>query len=118
MPFNFLFLYIENYQYVCVVNERQFIEISKSLTNPTRLKVLEWLKDPDGNFPPHPTLGHFDFGVCGTFIQKKSGMSQSTISSYLNSMEKCELLISTRKGKWTYFKRNEETIKKYVEQLK
>ncbi|MBD81454.1 MAG: transcriptional regulator [Crocinitomicaceae bacterium] len=100
------------------MNEKQFIEVSKSLTNRTRLKILEWLKEPDENFPPHPTLGHFDFGVCGTFIQKKTEMSQSTISTYLNSMEKCELLISTRKGKWTYFKRNEKIIKDYIEYLK
>ncbi|OSY87825.1 ArsR family transcriptional regulator [Tenacibaculum holothuriorum] len=100
------------------MDKKQFIEVSKSLTNQTRLKILEWLKKPDENFPPHPTLGHFDFGVCGTFIQKKTEMSQSTISTYLNNMEKCELLISTRKGKWTYFKRNEKTIEDYIEYLK
>lgn len=96
---------------------KQIIEISKSLTNPTRLRILEWLKEPKNNFPPHPTIGHFDYGVCGTFIQKKSKMSQSTISTYLTNMEKCELVISTKKGKWKYFKRNEKTIISYVNTL-
>jgi ArsR family transcriptional regulator len=27
------------------------IEISKALSNETRLNILLWLKDPEGNFP-------------------------------------------------------------------
>lgn len=97
---------------------KQIVDISKSLANSTRVNILEWLKDPEQHFPPHPTIGHFNFGVCGTFIQQKTEMSQSTISTYLVNMEKCGLLIATRKGKWTYFKRNETTISDYIESLK
>ena len=94
------------------------VRISKALGNSTRVKILNWLKDPEQNFPPQPSLGHFDFGVCGTYIKKKSGLSQSVISTYLSNMEKSGLLISTREGKWTYFRRNEQTIEKYIEAMK
>ena len=91
------------------------VKINKVLANKTRLDILGWLKTPENNFPPHPNLGHFDFGVCGLYIQEKSGLSQSTISLYLSTMENADLLIPTRIGKWTYFKRNEETISEYLE---
>ncbi len=28
------------------------IEVSKALSNETRVNILKWLKDPDANFPP------------------------------------------------------------------
>ena len=95
------------------MNEKNVVEISKALSNPTRLQILEWLKKPETNFPPHEVLQHFNDGVCATFIHEKTDLSQSTISAYLSMMEKCGLLISTRHGKWSYFKRNEETLTAY-----
>ncbi|GAL01214.1 transcriptional regulator [Nonlabens ulvanivorans] len=79
---------------------------------------MEWLKEPEKNFPPHETLKHFNDGVCVTYIQEKAGLWQSTISTYLTNMEKCGLLISTRHGKWSYLKRNENTIEKFINFLK
>jgi len=92
-------------------------EIGKCLSNLTRLQIMEWLKEPEENFPPHKTLQHFNDGVCVTYIQEKSGLSQSTISTYLSNMERCGLLISTRHGKWSYLKRNEKIIKEYIEYI-
>ena len=92
-------------------------EIGKCLSNQTRVQIMEWLKEPAKNFPPHESLKHFNDGVCVTYIQEKAGLSQSTISTYLTNMEKCGLLISTRHGKWSYLKRNEETIKQFTDFL-
>ena len=89
-------------------------EIGKCYSNQTRMQIMEWLKAPEKNFPPHETLKHFNDGVCVTYIQEKAGLSQSTISTYLTNMEKCGLLISTRHGKWTYLKRNEEVIEAFT----
>ena len=96
----------------------KILEINKALSNPTRLDILRWLKDPEANFPPHQELGHFDDGVCGQYIQDKSGLSQPTISHYLSGMHKAGLLITTRHGKWTYFKRNEKMITEYLNSLR
>lgn len=99
------------------MNRKQAVDISRALANPTRLKILEWLKEPEKHFPPHETLKHFNDGVCVSYIQDKAGLSQSTISTYLAGMEKCGLLTMTRHGKWSYFKRNEDTLKAFVEFL-
>lgn len=93
------------------------VEISKILSNKTRVEILKWLKNPEENFPPHQDIDHFDDGVCVGYIQDKTGLSQSTISTYLNAMQNVDLLIPTRHGKWTYYKRNEEVIKDYLDAL-
>ena len=93
------------------------VEISKALSNPVRVHILDWLKNPEKNFPPHKELGHFNYGVCLVFIKNKADLSQSTISQYMAQLEKANLVISTRIGKWTYFKRDEKNIKKYIYSL-
>ncbi|MDW7694856.1 helix-turn-helix transcriptional regulator [Flammeovirgaceae bacterium SG7u.111] len=93
------------------------VEISKALSNQTRVDILDWLKDPEANFPPHQELGHFDFGVCLVFIKEKANLSQSTISQYMSQLQSVGFVTATRIGKWTYFKRNEEIIKEYIEHL-
>ena len=92
----------------------QIIEISKALSNKTRLKILQWLKNPEEHFPPHVDIKHFNDGVCASYIQQKTKLSQSTISGYLSIMEKCELITLTRHGKWSYYKRNENIIEQYT----
>ncbi|MEP1150654.1 MAG: ArsR family transcriptional regulator [Balneola sp.] len=96
---------------------KEATEIGKCLSNQTRVQIMEWLKEPEKNFPPHETLKHFNDGVCVTYIQEKAELSQSTISTYLSNMEKCGILIMTRHGKWSYFRRNEKIIKQYTQFL-
>ncbi len=93
------------------------IEISKVLSNKTRVNILKWLKNPEDNFPPHKDIDHFDDGVCVGFIKDKAGLSQSTISSYLSLMQNADLIIPTRHGKWTYYRRDEKVIAAYIKAL-
>ncbi len=93
------------------------VEISKILSNELRVNILHWLKDPEANFPPHTDLKHFNDGVCVQYIGTKAGIAQSTVSQYLSWMQKAGLVIATRHGKWTYYRRNEEAIAKYIKHL-
>lgn len=42
-------------------------------------------------------------------------MAQSVISGYLLTMQKAGLLESERVGQWTYYRRNEKTIRQFTE---
>ena len=44
-------------------------------------------------------------------IAEYTGLSQSTVSTYLETMERAGLLTLVRCGKWTIYRRNEETIR-------
>ena len=62
------------------------IEIFKALSNETRLNILQWLKEPEKHFPKVSIEG----GVCVGDIQEKAKTSQSTVSHYLNMMQKLD----------------------------
>lgn len=82
------------------------VEIFKALSNKTRLQILTWLKEPEVSFPSQAEFG-FDDGVCVGQIQQKTGLTQSTVSEYLSVLQRAGLVQSTRRGQWTYYKRNE-----------
>ncbi|WP_211231441.1 ArsR/SmtB family transcription factor [Paenibacillus harenae] len=91
----------------------------KALSNETRLNILCWLREPEQMIEslPNPVNEEFPGGVCVGTIQEKSGLAQSVISSYLSSMQKAGLLESRRYGQWTYYRRNEEAIAAFLEEL-
>lgn len=88
------------------------IEIFKALANESRLQILYWLKNPEKYFVHETDVDMVEVGVCVGEIQRLLEFTQSTTSQYLSILQKADLLISTRIGKWTYYRRNEETIQK------
>jgi DNA-binding transcriptional ArsR family regulator len=48
--------------------------------------------------------------VCVTHIQAKSGLAQSTVSSYMTTLERAGLVVASRIGKWTHYRRDEARI--------
>lgn len=95
------------------ITTAELIDICKALSNETRLAILTWLKHPEEHFPPNESHGERQCktnGVCVGLICEKSGISQSTISHYLDMMQRAGLLIPTRRGKWTYYTRNEAKL--------
>ena len=86
------------------------VETFKTLSNEYRLKILTLLKDPQKQFYNETKVDEVETGVCVGEIQKLLNLTQSTTSHYLSMLEKDNLLIATRIGKWTYYRRNEEMI--------
>jgi DNA-binding transcriptional ArsR family regulator len=99
-------IYREKPIYICSMDE---VEIFKALSNKTRLQILHWLKDPANNFPDQAHNG-FGHGVCVGHIQNKAGLTQSTVSEYLSTLQRAGLVKSTRVGQWTYYQRNEDAF--------
>ena len=95
------------------------IEISKALSNETRLNILKWLKSREENFSPQGGClsepVDLKGGVCVSSIRVKANLSPSTVSNYLDTLQRAGLLLSERHGKWTYYRRNEETIRALAE---
>jgi ArsR family transcriptional regulator len=87
----------------------------KALAHPVRRQILAWLKEPERWFSDqaHP----LDYGVCAGMIDKKTGLSQSTTSAHLSTLQKANLVTTRKVGQWVYFKRNEETIKAFLDAL-
>jgi DNA-binding transcriptional ArsR family regulator len=90
--------------------------IHKALANPVRRDILQWLKDPGEHFAhqDHP----LDIGVCAGLIDARTGLSQSTVSAHLASLQRAGLVTSRRVGQWIFFKRNEDTISAFLKHMK
>lgn len=89
----------------------ELIEVFKALGNPARLQIMQWLKDPEAHFGAYePIADRQTVGVCVTHIQAKAGLAQSTVSSYMSTLERAGLVRSTRIGKWTHYRRDEERL--------
>lgn len=101
------------------MDRKIILDIFKALANDKRLDILKWLKTPSEYFPPQglhiPEGDSFDNSVCVGSICERADISQSTISSYLDMLQSAGLLESKRCGKWTYYRRNEDNIKKLSE---
>lgn len=90
-------------------------ELLKIFANPTRRAVLQWLKQPEIAFANYTQLYDFDlYGVCATLIQQKAQLSQPATSLSLKILLDANLVIATKVGKWTYFKRNDATIQQVI----
>ena len=90
-------------------------EIIKALAHPVRREILNALKDPDASFPGqvHST----EHGVCAGQFDQLCGLSQSTVSAHLATLQRAGLITSQKHGQWQFFKRNEDTIKAFLEKI-
>ena len=93
-----------------------YLDQCKALANETRLRVLEWLKEPDAHFPPGAGETA-ELGVCVGLIQRKAGTSASTISAHLAILHRAGFLRATRRGQWTYYRRDESRIRAFTARL-
>ncbi|HJV03159.1 MAG TPA: helix-turn-helix transcriptional regulator [Burkholderiaceae bacterium] len=89
--------------------------IHKALANPVRRQILAWLKEPEVFFADqqHP----LSLGVCAGLIDRRCGLSQSTVSAHLATLQKAGLVVSYRVGQWNYFKRDEAAIQAFLEHM-
>jgi DNA-binding transcriptional ArsR family regulator len=100
------------------LSRAELVEALKALANPARLQILEWLRDPEGEFADYdPIADRAEVGVCASHIQARAGLSQSTISSYMGVLERAGLVTSTRIGKWTHYRRNEALLARIADAL-
>ena len=83
----------------------------KALANERRLQILEWLKDPARHFRPQIDGDLVEDGVCGVLIAEKLGVSQPTVSEHLKVLTQAGLLCSKRIKQWTFYKRDERSIR-------
>ncbi len=92
-----------------------FDDIIKALAHPLRRDILRWLKEPQRYFSEqHHSLEN---GVCAGQIDQRAGLSQSTVSAHLATLQKAGLITSQKVGQWHFFKRNDAVIRTFVERI-
>jgi len=90
-------------------------EVIKALAHPVRRDILHWLKTPEEYFADqeHP----LEIGVCAGKIDQRTGLSQSTVSAHLATLQRAGLVTSKKVGQWHFFKRNEDAIQDFLRHI-
>jgi ArsR family transcriptional regulator len=89
----------------------------KALANGHRLQILKWLKAPRKNFPPQVDGDLVKDGVCAIFIEEKLGLAQPTTAQHLKALVDAGFLVPKRIKKWTFYKRDEAAIERFLKEL-
>ena len=90
--------------------------ILKALSNPHRLDIILWLKHPEQEFGVQVhtnTLIDFPNSVSVKSIQKRCGVSQSSVSTFMTMLERADLVESRKIDQYTYYRRNEKVIREF-----
>ena len=75
------------------------LRILKALSNPHRLDIILWLKHPEQEFGVQvhsKTLIDFPNSVSVKSIQKRCGVSQSSVSTFMTMLERADLVESRK----------------------
>lgn len=94
------------------------LRILKALSNPHRLDIILWLKHPEQEFGVQvhtKILVDFPNSVSVKSIQKRCGVSQSSVSTFMTLLEHADLVESRKIDQYTYYRRNEGIIHEFGE---
>ena len=92
--------------------------ILKALSNPHRLDIILWLKHPEQEFGVQvhaKILVDFPNSVSVKSIQKRCGVSLSSVSTFMTLLEHADLVESRKIDQYTYYRRNEGIISEFGE---
>ena len=88
----------------------QLVPGLRALANPTRLRVLELLKNPAAFEGPRTADGRA-FGVTAKALLKQLRCSQPTLNEQMEKLIRVGLVDSQRVGRWVVYSRDEERIR-------
>ena len=89
------------------------LEQTKALASDARLAILDWLAAPDDHFGHQVTGTASEIGVCVSLIAEKLEMAQPTASRHLEILRRANFVSASKRGTWTFFKRDEDAIRAY-----
>jgi len=92
------------------------LRLLKALACESRLKILEYLKDPETHFP-QPGFDQANDGVWNKLIARKLGTGQVSVTIHMGWLVSTGLVTSKKVGTGCFYKRNEEQISEAIKSL-
>ena len=88
----------------------QLVKGLRAIANPTRLRVLELLRDPSKFDGPRTSDGRA-FGVTAKALLKQLRCKQPTLNEHMEILIHVGLVESRPYGRWVVYSRDEERIR-------
>jgi ArsR family transcriptional regulator len=83
-----------------------------AVADPTRRRILRALAERDGCSIERPV------GLCGSDIETRVQVSQSTVSHHMAILCRAGLVEATKVGSWMWYRRNESALRQFLESLR
>lgn len=97
--------------------EPSTVSVLKALSNPNRLKIVDWLAHPRENFPPQVDGDLVEDGVCLGNIVDKLGLAQPTVTSHMHTLAEAGLVTSKPVKNWVFYKLDRAAMEKVLKSL-
>lgn len=94
------------------MEQSELIELCGALASDKRMKVLEWLADPESHFPPQRDGDLVEDGVCSVFIADKLGVTQPTTSRHMKILLQAGLVTAKAQKGWTFYRLSPDGMRK------
>jgi DNA-binding transcriptional ArsR family regulator len=95
----------------------ELIEQIKALANPHRLRMLEWLMEPEKHFPQQRDADLVKDGVCVGFLTDKSELTQPTVTSHMQKLAQAKLVTSKKIKNWVYYRPDRKRVEAFLKTL-
>ena len=93
------------------LTDKQLVAALKAVADPTRLKVLRLLKQKGACSIGKPV------GMCACDVEEHVKLSQPTISHHMAILKKAGLVHAEKNGLWTWYRRNEKSLKELAQAM-
>lgn len=80
------------------MNNEQFALISKALSDPNRLQIIQMITDQER---------------CACKLLEQFNITQPTLSHHMRILSDCNLIKTRKDGKWSHYSMNMDTIEAY-----
>ena len=80
----------------------------KALGDPTRLKILELLKERGKSCCD--LIAREERGLCACDIEQAIGLSQAAVSHHMDLLRRSGLVEGEKRGRWMFYRRNEAAL--------
>ena len=87
----------------------------KALGDPTRLRILELLKQKGESCCD--LVGRSERGLCACDVETAIGLSQAAISHHMNLLRRAGFVEAEKRGRWIFYSRNETRIAALADEI-
>lgn len=77
----------------------------KALSDPARLKILDFLLEPDRSCCTH------EEGVCACDVEGVLGLSQPTVSHHMKLLVQAGFITAEKRGRWAFYTINPDAFR-------
>ena len=85
----------------------------KALGDPTRLRILELLRDSGKSCCN--LVASRERGLCACDIEQAVGLSQAAVSHHMSVLVRAGLVEAEKRGRWMFYRRSEPTLARLAE---